>query len=920
MNSDISPTSPRSLHPILNKSVDSDCLYLVDISAFVFRAYYAIHPLSNVAGEPTNAVYGVATMLLRLLEEVQPDFLAVVYDSKEPTHRQQVYQEYKAHRPAPPDELVQQLPRVEQLIEHLGIHSYRLSGLEADDLIASLTREWCEKDPSRHVVIVSNDKDLMQLVNPQVILWDTMHQKVYDEAAVLEKFKVNPNQIRDYLALVGDASDNIPGVPSIGPKTAADLLAQYGSLDCMLAQAADDKISGKRGQILHEHRALARISAELATLRSDLGVDLPEALRPRTPRLMPEGIEFFRKMGFNSLLDRIGQTPGAVKSLDQAPGASSRAETLAQLELRDVDDAATLTSLVRALGGSRRVGIYLHSSTSDPRTARILGLGLAIDHQAYYLNCAEGGLSNGLIALKTFFENPKVGKVGHQLKRLWRLLYDQGILLQGIQFDTAIAAYVLDPNADGRWNALRARYGWGADTPKPETQLAQGEFEYNTHGAEPAHSVSLECAHGAWCNLQVALRQREELEASDMLRVFEDIDMPLIGVLAQLEWTGVSIDLEWFNHLAQGFGRELEAIEVQVQQIVARPINLNSPKQLGQLLFEELKLPTQAKTKTGYSTDAQTLEILSELHPIPKLVLEYREISKLKGTYADPIPLLQDPRSGKIHANFHQTVTATGRLSSSEPNLQNIPYRSPRGLQIRKGFVASPGCVLLSADYSQIELRLLAHMSQDPELCRAFNENEDVHRQTAGEIFSKPQPEINDAERAVAKAINFGLMYGKTAFGLSQELRIPREEAQQRIDRYFVRYRAVKEFLDAQIHFARTHGYALTLAGRRRQLPDLNSRNVAVRTNAERMAMNTPIQGTAADLIKIAMIQLARQLKKEGLESQLIIQVHDEIILDCPQKELKAVQKLLISEMESAMQLRVPLKVQSKYGSSWLDL
>ena len=977
---------PRTLPP------PSKTLYLIDVSSFIFRAFFAIRVLhSPRTGEPTNAVYGVAQMLARLVDDANPEYLAVCYDSKEPSGRKEIYPEYKANRSAPPEDLIPQFARVEELIQCMQIHSYRQSGVEADDLIATLTRKWCSVSPEHKVVVVTGDKDLMQLVNERVQIWDTMNDKFYDSAAVEAKFGVRPDQIRDYLAMVGDSSDNIPGLPGVGPKTATDLLRQYQTLDNVLKAADEGKLPGKKGETIRNHVADARLSARLATVDEALPVELEQEFVRYQFRVPEPCAGLLRELGFYSLLQRwesrmtptapvapapasaavphvedehsgptgeqlsfldmaagISTAPGSgqlaggpyVTSQTGTPGRTERPGTFAPppVEFKTIRTEEQLRALIGEIERTKEFGFDLETTSLNPRQAELVGVAVCAEPSAsYYIPVGHRGSSveqlpaeRVLEALRPYLEDPRFKKIGQNLKYDWSVLTQLGLKPDGIGADTMVAAYVL--NSEGRFNlqALAEKYlDYSVLTFEQVCGKGKDQIGFDL---VPLDLATRYAAEDAWVAVRLWEVLKKRLQEEHLMEVFATIDLPLVDVLARMEREGVSIDVEWLHSLSKEFERDLENIELRVQAYTQGPVNLNSPKQLATLLFEELKLPVQGKTKTGYSTDAQVLEALAPLHEVPRLLLEYREISKLKGTYVDPLPLLRDPKTGKIHAGFHQTVTATGRLSSSEPNLQNIPIRSDRGRKIRRAFVPSQGPsdglspgpsagnVLVAADYSQIELRILAHMSGDAELIRSFQKDEDVHRRTAGEIFGIAPEQVDDRQRGIAKAINFGLMYGKTAFGLAQELKIPRGEAKAVIDRYFARYSGVKTFLDHLIMEARERGSVSTLLGRKRHLPDIRSANPAVRANAERMAMNTPIQGTAADLMKLAMIEIDHALAKRGCRSRLIIQVHDEVVLDCPKDEADAVLKLVTDAMEGALKLDVPLKVNVAKGESWIDL
>ncbi len=913
----LAASSPSSSKARLPESEHT--LYLVDVSSFIFRAFFAIRSLKSPTGEPTNAVYGVATMLARLSDEAKPKYLSVVYDSPEPSFREDIYPEYKAHRSEAPDDLKPQFSRIEQLIQCFEIQTYRRPGVEADDLIATLAREWVEASPLNQVVVVTGDKDLMQLVNDRVFVWDTMNNQVYGVLEVEEKFSLPPSQIRDYLALLGDSSDNIPGVTGIGAKGAVELLKQYGSLSGILEAAENGTITGKKGESLRNGRQDALLSAELATLKGDLPVELDEKALEYHFHLTAACEELFKELGFHTLIAKW-------KVERSAPSQTESVGEEVEGRFRTIHTEKEFQALVEQLQNSSEFGFDLETTSLNPREAQVVGVAVCTDpnfgcyipigHQ----DTSVPQLSKARVfeALAPLLENEKVRKIGQNLKFDWSILREQGLNPRGIGADTMVAAYLLDPEGRHNLQSLAEQYlGYQVQTYEQVCGKGKGQLTFDQIGIAEATRYS---AEDAWVALRLWHQLKDLLEAEGLTKIFYDVDLPLVQVLSKMELQGVQIDVPYLQELSDEFGKDLRRIEERVQAYANKPINLNSPKQIATLLFEDLKLPTQSKTKTGFSTDASVLDALSPLHEVPRLLLEYREISKLKGTYVDPLPALRDPKTQKIHASFHQTVTATGRLSSSDPNLQNIPIRSERGMRIRRAFLPSPGNLLVAADYSQIELRLLAHMSGDRELVRSFQSGEDVHRRTAGEIFGIPSDQVDDHQRSIAKAINFGLMYGKTVFGLSQELKISRKDAKEMIERYFERYSGVKAFLDAQIASAKEKGYVTSCLGRKRKLPDIHSKNPAIRGNAERMAMNTPIQSTAADLMKLAMIELDRRLETEGYRSRLTIQVHDEVVLDCPKDEVEAVKKLLTEVMENAMTLSVPLRVNASSGENWMQL
>jgi DNA polymerase-1 len=700
-----------------------------------------------------------------------------------------------------------------------------------------------------------------------------------------------------------------------------DLLKQYGTLEKVLEAAVDGKVSGKKGEVIRSQVEQARLSARLVTLKDDCDVmPEPEHLRYRF-QVSDECAALLVKFDFHSLLKKwhpIAQKHSVEPEKTVEPALRAGLDAF-----RTVDKHDAFAGLLAALERSGEFALDLETTSLNPRDAAIVGFSFSYDPSfGVYVPVGHRGtdapqlsLDFVLSELKPLLENPRIKKIGQNFKYDLSVLAQHGIQLRGIGADTMVASYVLDPEGRHNLETLAARhFGYKVLT----YEEVCGDLSFDLISIPMATRYS---AEDAWVTLNLWHVLRDKIQAEGLMEIFAKVDLPLVPVLARMESEGVCIDEPWLRQLGRDFERALLAIDQKVQAYSkSGPLNLNSPKQLGRLLFEELQLPVQSRTKTGYSTDASVLEALAPLHEVPRMLLEYREISKLKGTYVDPLPGMRDPKTGRIHASFHQAVTATGRLSSSDPNLQNIPIRTERGKLIRRAFIARSENVLLSADYSQIELRLLAHMSGDAELLSAFKNDDDVHRRTAAEIFGVASDAVTEQQRGFAKAINFGLMYGKTAFGLAQELKIGRREAQDMITRYFERYSGVKAFLDKQVADARERGWTVTLLGRKRYLPDINNRNAAMRTNAERMAMNAPIQGTAADLMKLAMIEIDERLHREGYSSRLMVQVHDEVVLDCPKTEVAAVTKLVVESMEQAMTLDVPLKVNAATGLNWMEL
>lgn len=919
-------------------------LYLVDISSFIFRAFYAIREMTAPNGTPVNAVYGVATMLGRLLDEVNPEYVAIVYDSKEPSFRKKMYPEYKANRSAAPEMLVPQFDLIETLIKKMGLPSFREEGVEADDLMATLNRAWLKKDPDHRVVIVTGDKDMMALVNSKTQLWDTMKDVYYTEHEVIEKFGVKPSQIRDYLAIVGDSSDNIPGITGLGPKGAETLLKEFGDLDTIIEAAKAGKIKGKKGELIVTGEADAKLSRELATLKEDLVLHVtPENARYHF-KVTPEFLSFLQEYNFKSLVSKysmIGQAQGAPQidfdgernassSGGYAPHLGVNTATPVKPVFKTIAEEKDLDTLIQTIREKKIFAFDTETTSLDPTRALLVGIAIAVDSTGgFYIPVGHAQMLDSKITqldmdlvlakLKPVLEDESIKKIGQNLKYDVRVMTAQGIRMGGIYADTMVAAYAIDSSGRHNLDFLSQKYlnykplAYEDVTGKGASQISFAEV--------PIERATEYSAEDAWCAYQLWTILEGELKRRNAEKLYLDVDLPMVEVIADMEDAGIKVDYSFLKKLEVQFEEELKGIEKKVLSFSQnKELNLGSPKQLAVFLFEELKLPPQAKTKTGYSTDASVLQVLAKMHEAPKLLLEYREISKLKSTYVLPLQELKNPKDSRIRTSFHLTGTATGRLSSSDPNLQNIPIRTKRGQLIREAFVADQGCKLISADYSQIELRILAHLSGDENLIGSFMKGEDVHRRTASEIFHKKPDEISDEERGFAKAINFGLMYGKTAFGLAEELDISRSQAKAMIDAYFTRYRKVKEFLDSQVIFAQEKGYTTTLLGRTRALPEIKSQNHMVRANAERMAMNSPIQGTASDLIKVAMVKLHHELTAKKFKSKLLLQVHDELILECPESELDQVKKLTIAVMENAIKLAVPLQVNVGVGSHWAEV
>ena len=895
--------------PGIKTNMNCQEIYLIDGSAYIYRAYHAIAPLNNSRGLPTHAVYGFITILRRILRERQPECLAVAFDTRGPVFRHRLYPQYKANRPAMPDDLAVQLPYIRQAVRAYNILALEDGDQEADDLIASVVhRLGCQ---GCRVVIVSGDKDLLQLVSDRVTLWDPMNDRTMDVQAVQAKYGLPPEQLLDYFALIGDSSDNVPGVPGVGPKTAAKLISQYSSLEQLYNEAAAMKPSKVKEQLL-THRAEAFLARDLIRLNREVPVPAsPEAYRRREAD--PDALRaLLSELEFHSLL----------KTEVPASKVDTQGFTL-------VRTRQELAGVVRLLAAGERLAIDTETSSLDPLTADLAGVSVCTSTEAaWYLPCGhrdeDGALVPGQLtlaeittALRPLLEDRQRPKIGHNLKFDWTVLSAKrngGLVMAGPLYDTMIGAWLLDPG----------RRSYKLDDLCLDCDMKMTSFAEVVAGDKRADSftrVSLENARDYSCEdvygaMRLFLEQQPALEESGLWPLFAEVECQLVPVLARMERTGITVDTVALAALSDEFGRKLADLEKDIHLLAGREFNINSTQQLGELLFEELKLQRGRKTKTGWSTDVKVLERLARHHELPRLVLTYRNLAKLKSTYVDKLSSLVSDESGRVHTSYNQCGTATGRLSSSNPNLQNIPIRSEDGQRIRSAFIAAPGCVLLAGDYSQIDLRVLAHYSKDQALLQAFLAGEDIHRQTAAEIFFVSPQLITPEMRRVAKTINFGIVYGMSSFGLAEQLDISRKEAQLFIDRYFTHFQGIKTFMEDVVAKARQDGYVATLLGRRRQLPDIAHRDRTRREFAERMAINTPIQGTAADIIKLAMLRVDRELHEKSLGARMLLQIHDELVLEVPEEEIEATGALLRSAMENVIRIEVPLVVNLSVGTS----
>jgi len=882
-------------------------LCLVDGTALAYRSHYAFirNPLLNSRGENVSAVFGFARELLRLLEDLDPAYVAVAFDTPEPTFRHEEYEDYKANREEAPDEMIEQLPAIYEIVEAIGVPILEVPGYEADDVIGTLATR--ARDEGLATVIVSGDKDFFQLVGDGVTVVDPSKGIEYTPELVEEKFGVPPERVTEVLGLMGDASDNVPGIPGIGKKTATDLVRTYGTIEGVLDNI--EEIGGpKRRANLEEFAEQGLESRRLVTIVTDAPVERGPSELERAPVDVEQVTELFGRLELPSLLRRV------------LPDGGRGAARYSLVKTR-----AALGKLAGSLEASDGFAVDLETTSLDPQTAEIVGLAIAIDEEeAFYVPVGhrEGGLDTKAVIdrLKSVLEDGETPKYGHNLKFDYEILRAAGVEMAGIRFDTMIASYLLDPGRRQHGLAALAAEHLGRSMTPIGDLIGSG-------GDQLAFSdVSLESARDYACaDAEVTLRLRSALEPRIVDEGLEDvmnaIEMPLIPVLAGMELAGVPLDVDLLERLSEDYGRRLDELEAEIHGLSGCEFNLGSPKQVSEVLFERLGLPRGRRTKTGYSTDVRVLGELAREHEIPRLLLEHRQLAKLKAGYLDALPKLVNPVTGRVHTSFNQTVAATGRLSSSNPNLQNIPMRTELGREIRRAFVAGEGRALLSADYSQIELRIMAHLSADAELRRAFEEGRDFHRTTAALVFRKSEEEVTQAERDWAKAINFGIMYGMTPFGLAKQLGVESGEAAEFIETYLGTYPGVREYTARAIHETAASGYSVTLLGRRRRIDGLDSENARVRGFAERTAVNTPIQGSAADLIKLAMIGIARRIRTEGLPCEMVLQVHDELVFEVERGALENVSAAVREEMEGpeGFRLDVPIVVNIGSGPTWYE-
>jgi len=871
-----------------------ESLYLIDAHAYLHRAYHALPPLSTKSGEPVGALYGFARLLLSLSKREKPCYMAVCFDSPGPTFRHQAFTDYKATRKEIDEALKSQLARAEELVRAMNIPTVRAPGYEADDLLATLARRGETQDLD--VVIVSGDKDTLQLVDGSVRVLNEAKGLLYDEGKVVERYKVSPGQFADYLAILGDASDNVPGVPGIGEVGAAKLLVRFKTLDALLdaARSGHKDVPPKAAKALVENEAKLRLSRELVGLR----FDAPVSVEPKECRYSIESseklVELFSRFEFKSLLRELGASgssvPEAQMSASRVGGGSDGTEPApASMESRVVTPAEFLKASRKAKGLALWVGRQAQEELLHP-AGPVVALALEDGRSSVF---ADQDFEKHKAALSELLSSEGIPKIGHDLKACQSLL--AGIRIAGTVDDTLLAAYCLDPSR-GTYPLARVCEEYAG------LELLSGSGQ----------------AAALW-PLRAALL--EKLRSRGLEKLYRDVEMPFWEVLACMEAEGIALDAPYLRELGKEFSQGAENLRREIDDLAGFTLNPNSPKQLAELFFEKLGLPVIHKTKKGgRSTDEEALTALAARHPIPAKILAYRELAKLRSTYVDALLERMDTASGRVRTTFNQAGTATGRLSSADPNLQNIPVRTPHGRKIRRAFVAGKGQALLSADYSQIDLRVLAHLSGDPALVESFEKGEDVHLRTASEVFGVPPEKVEPEMRRQAKAVNFGIVYGQSAHGLSQGLGIPRGEAAGIIERYFARYNKVEAFIRETLEAARRDGYVKTLLGRIRYLPEIASKNMRERTASERIAVNTPIQGGSADIIKAAMLNIHGKLSKDWPRARMLLQVHDELIFEVPEAEVKAFGEWVRREMETAFRLRVPVRVSVSAGPNWDEM
>lgn len=900
-------------------------LLLFDGHALLHRAFHALPSLAVTrTGEPTGALYGFASMLLKVLAEYKPTHWAIALDAPSPTFRHEQFKEYKAQRKPAPDELKSQLVRVKDLIKAFNIPLFEIPGYEADDIIGTISKKASEQGID--TIIVTGDTDTLQLVSPRVKVLtpkpgrpfsDTV---LYDEEAVRQRYHLSPNQLADLKGLKGDPSDNIPGVQGIGEKTATKLIQTFGSLEGIY-EHLNEVTPPKIQETLRQNEQVARESKQLATIDTDVPLDFNLDACRVTAYERGKVAELFRDLEFFSLLSKL---PQAMADEDKPAPLQTTAVPKEAGHYQIVDTPEALDDVIATLSQAKSFSFDVETTGMNPRQSALVGIALSTaPGKAWYLPVGHNSgkqlpLEHALARLRPFLENPKIAKIAHNGKFDMTVLQKYKVKVENLRFDTMIAAYLLGEKALSLKPLAFSKLN--IEMTPITSLIGTGSKQISMAWVDIPKAADYACAD-ADMTLRLSSLLETELKKEELWRLFSEVEMPLLPVLLRMETNGVALDTARLREMSWSMSERMAKLENEIYKNVGHMFNINSPQQLGAVLYDELKLPKPRKTKSSYSTEASVLEALKGVHPVIELLLEYRQLGKLKSTYIDALPALIDPNTGRVHTTFNQTGTATGRLSSSDPNLQNIPVRTEEGRQVRKAFIAERDThILMGADYSQIDLRALAHLSQDPKLLDAFAHGEDIHAATASQVFGVPPSAVTKEMRRLAKTINFGVIYGMSEYGLEQATELSREEAALFIKSYFEKYSGVKEYLDRTKKEAAEKGYVQTILGRRRYIPEINSTNAQVRMAAERMAINMPVQGTSADIIKVAMIQLQHEMDKQGLEAMMILQVHDELLFELPRNEEEKLKELVLQIMPNAIKLSVPLKVDIKTGKSWGDM
>ena len=896
-------------------------VHIIDGSGYIFRAFYAVRSLTTASGDATNAVYGFSNMLEKLLREDQPSHMAVVFDSGGANFRHEIYPEYKSNRSPPPEDLTAQIPHIHRVVDAFRLRRFVVEGVEADDVIATLTRMAIAS--GRDVRLITGDKDLMQLVQDRVSLWEPMRGNRFGPPEVEEKLGVPPERVADALALAGDSSDNIPGVAGVGPKKAAQLLSQFGDLQGVLQAAQAGKIKGKMGQKIQEQTEQAELSRRLVGLRDDVELDLGDVedlayVGPDKDEVARLYAEFeFRKPGA-----RLGGEEEAESAAAAAPSVSFGVG-LDTSGYRIVSDESALADLASELDKAETLGFAVELTTGQLVDTSVIGVAVqGAAGKAAYIPCGHSDAGPQLAwptvleALRPVFENPRIKKVSAESKALVGLLARDGIELQALAFDTTLGSYLLLPD-ETQHGATAVAKRYLDHEPTDRTKLTTVGRKRRTFDKVPIDDAGPHVAERSDIAFVASGPMRDALKDVDVLNVMKDVELPLIPVLASMELAGIEIDVSQLSAMSSRFGAEIEELRKACYEAAGQEFNIGSPKQLQKILFEELKLKIIKNTKTGPSTDQSVLEALSDAHPLPQKILEFRQLEKLKSTYVDALPKMVSKKTGRVHTQFNQATAATGRLSSKDPNLQNIPIRTELGRELRKVFVAAQGYRFISVDYSQVELRILAHFCEDELLMTAFREGADVHTRTAAAVFQVAPEDVTREQRTQAKAVNFGVLYGMGTARLMRDLKMTRATASQFKKDYFKSQPGVQAYIDEIVEQAKKTGEVRTLLGRRRTLRDINSRNRGAREAAERMATNTPIQGSAADLIKLAMIRIWAILAEVHPKARLLLQVHDELLVEAPENEADAVAQVVQREMQNIFPLKVPLDAEAHIGKNW---